>query len=76
MSHVIVMQEKLKKNIEQKLRKSQDKDKAIVDGLRDEFDQLEKKLSELEDLSQSEDPLQILQVFHLSPCFCYHLIVD
>lgn len=69
MSHVMDTQEKLKQNIELKLRKAHDKDKAMIKELRDEIDQLERKLSELEDLTQSEDPLQLLQVFYFSPCF-------
>lgn len=62
-------QEKLKQNIKLKLRKARDKDKAVIVELRDEIDQLERKLSELEDLTHSEDPLQLLQVFYFSPCF-------
>lgn len=66
MSHVMDMQEKLKQNIELKLRKAHDKDKAMIEELGDEIDQLERKLSELEDLTQNEDPLQLLQVFYFS----------
>lgn len=66
MSHVMDMQEKLKQNIELKLRKAHDKDQAMIEELRDEIDQLERKLSELEDLTQNEDPLQLLQVFYFS----------
>lgn len=66
MSHVMDMQEKLKQNIELKLRKAHDKDQAMIEELGDEIDQLERKLSELEDLTQNEDPLQLLQVFYFS----------
>lgn len=69
MSHVMDMQEKLKQNIELKLRKAHDKDKAMIKELHDEIDQLERKLSELEDITQSEDPLQLLQVCYFPPCF-------
>lgn len=68
MSHVRDTQEKLKQNIELKLWKSQDKDKAMIEELHYEIEQLQRKLSELEDLSQYEDPLQLLQVLYLSPC--------
>lgn len=64
------MQAKLKQNMDLKLRKVQDNDKAMIEELRGEIDQLQHKLSELEDLSQSEDPLQLLQVCYLSPCCC------
>lgn len=66
MNHVMAMQEKLKQNIELKLRKAHDKDKAMIEELGDEIDQLERKLSELEDLTQNEDPLQLLKVFYFS----------
>lgn len=66
MNHVMDMQEKLKQNIELKLRKAHDKDQAMIEELGDEIDQLERKLSELEDLTQNEDPLQLLQVFYFS----------
>lgn len=69
MSHVMDTQEKLTRNIELKLRKACEKDKAMIEELGDEIDQLQRKLSELEDLTQSEDPLQLLQVFCFSPCF-------
>lgn len=64
------MQAKLKGNMDLKLRKAQDDDRAMIEELRAEIDQLQQKLSELEDPSQSEDPLQLLQVFYLSPRSC------
>lgn len=75
MSHVVDTQEKLKQNIELKLRKARDKDKAMIEELRDEIDQLERNLSELEDLTKSEDPLQLLQVFYFSICFISILLL-
>lgn len=64
------MQATLKRNMEQKLRKAQDNNIAMIEKLHREIDQLQQKFSELEDLSQSEDPLQLLQVFNLSPSSC------
>lgn len=76
MSHVIDTQGKLKRNIKRKLRKAQDKHGAMIEELRDEIDQLQRKRSELEDFTQSEDPLQLVQVFYLSLCSRQHLVVD
>lgn len=64
------MQAKLKGNMDLKLRKAQDDDGAMIEELRAEIDQLQQRLSELEDPSQSEDPLRLLQVFSLSPRSC------
>lgn len=63
------MQAKLKQSMDLKLRTAQDDDKAMVEKLRGEIHQLQQKLSELEHLSQSEDLIQLLQVY-VSPCFC------
>lgn len=63
------MQAKLNKSMDLKLRTAQDDDKAMVEKLRGEIHQLQQKLSELEQLSQSEDLLQLLQVY-VSPCSC------
>lgn len=71
MSHVIDTQEKLKRNMKGKLRKAQDKHGAMIEELRGEIDHLQRKRSELDDLAQSEDPLQLLQVFYLSPRFFF-----
>lgn len=65
MSHVMDTQEKLKRNMKRKLRKAQDKHGAMIEELRGEIHQLQRKRSELEDFTQSEDPLQLLQVFYL-----------
>lgn len=62
MIHVQETQTKLKLNIEEKLRKSQDKDEAIIKELQEEIIQLQRKHSELEELSQSDDHLHLLQV--------------
>ncbi|XP_054458026.1 nuclear factor 7, brain-like [Anoplopoma fimbria] len=59
--HVQVSQNKLKANIDKKLRKSQEKDKAMIEELQEEIAQLQKKHSELEELSQSDDHLHLLQ---------------
>ncbi|XP_041841616.1 E3 ubiquitin-protein ligase TRIM39-like [Melanotaenia boesemani] len=58
---VIEIQEKLKSSMEEKLRKSQERDQAIIQSLREEIKDLQWKHSELEQLLQNEDPLQILQ---------------
>ncbi|CAJ1085923.1 E3 ubiquitin-protein ligase TRIM38-like [Xyrichtys novacula] len=51
----------LRRNIQEKLRKSQEKDNAIIEELQEEIAQLQRKNSELEELSQSDDHLQLLQ---------------
>ncbi|XP_070710615.1 E3 ubiquitin-protein ligase TRIM39-like [Pempheris klunzingeri] len=61
MNHVQEAQTKLKCNIEQKIRKSQDKDEATIKELQEEITQLQRKHSELEELSQSDDHLHLLQ---------------
>lgn len=70
MNHVKDAQTKLKLNIEEKLRKSQDKDKVMIEELQDEISQLQRKHSELEELSHSDDHLQLLQVRQGSPDYC------
>lgn len=70
MSHVKDAQTKLKLNIEKKLRKSQDKDKVMVEELQDEISQLQRKHSELEELSHNDDHLHLLQVSQGSPDYC------
>ncbi|XP_070849576.1 E3 ubiquitin-protein ligase TRIM39-like [Chaetodon trifascialis] len=58
----------LKWNIKEKLRKSQDKDKAMIEELQEEIIQLQRIRSELEELSQSDDHLHLLQTLQaLSP---------
>lgn len=56
------MQTKLKSNIEQKLRKSQDKDEEMIRVLNDEIVELQMRQSELEELSHCDDHLHLLQV--------------
>lgn len=56
------MQAKLRSNIQIKLRKSQEKDKAVIQELHDEIAELQRKHSELDELSQNEDHLWLLQV--------------
>lgn len=62
MSQVQQMQTKLKSNIEQKLKKSQDVDEATIQELNDEITALQRRHSELEELSQSDDHLRLLLV--------------
>lgn len=62
MSQVQEIQTKLKSNIEKKLKKSQDKDEATIQELNDEIRELQRQHSELEELSQSDDHLQLLLV--------------
>lgn len=62
MSQVQEMQTKLKSNIEQKLQKSQEKDEAMIQQLNEEITELQRKHSELEELSQSDDHLHLLLV--------------
>lgn len=64
MNHVQEAQTKLKRNIEQKLWKSQEKDVAMIEELQEEISQLQRKHSELEELLQSDDHLHLLQVSH------------
>ncbi|KAM4536781.1 E3 ubiquitin-protein ligase TRIM17-like isoform 2-T2 [Odontesthes bonariensis] len=52
---------KLKSNIEEKLRKSQERDQAMIGELHEEIADLQRKRSQLEELSQNEDHLQLLQ---------------
>ncbi|XP_068584473.1 E3 ubiquitin-protein ligase TRIM39-like isoform X2 [Cebidichthys violaceus] len=61
MGHVQVAQTKLKANIDKKLIKSQEKDEAMIEELREEIAQLQRRHSELEELSQSDDHLHLLQ---------------
>lgn len=70
MNHVQEAQTKLKLNIEAKLRKSQEKDGAMINKLQEEISQLQRTHSELEELSQSDDHLHLLQVSrHRFPLF-------
>ncbi|TMS02463.1 E3 ubiquitin-protein ligase TRIM39 [Larimichthys crocea] len=61
MNQVREAQTKLKCNIEEKLRKSRDKDEAVIGELQEEIAELQRKQSELEELSQSDDHLHLLQ---------------
>lgn len=65
MKHVRDAQCKLQQNIEDKLRKSQDRDKAVIEELQEEVAQLQRMHSELDELSESDDHLHILQVAQL-----------
>lgn len=56
------MQAKLRSNIQIKLRKSQEKDEAVIQELHDEIAELQRKHSEVDELSQNEDHLWLLQV--------------
>lgn len=56
------MQAKLRSNIQIKLRKSQEKDEVVIQELHDEIAELQRKHSELDELSQNEDHLWLLQV--------------
>lgn len=56
------MQAKLRSNIQIKLRKSQEKDEAVIQEVHDEIAELQRKHSELDELSQNEDHLWLLQV--------------
>ncbi|XP_060922573.1 E3 ubiquitin-protein ligase TRIM17-like [Limanda limanda] len=60
-SQVQSLQTKLKSNIEAKLTKSQEKDKAVIQDLHEEISELQRRHSELEELSQEDDSLQLLQ---------------
>lgn len=62
MKRVTDAQCKLQKNIEDKLRKSQDRDEAMIEELREEVTQLQGTIFELEELSESDDHLHVLQV--------------
>lgn len=70
MKHVKETQTKLTSNIEKKLRKSQDKDKVMIEELQDEISQLQRKHSELEELSRSDDHFHLLQVSQGSLYYC------
>ncbi|XP_059210644.1 E3 ubiquitin-protein ligase TRIM41-like [Centropristis striata] len=61
MDHVQVAQAKLRSNIESKLQKSQEKDEAMIEELQEEVARLQGRHSELEELSQSDDHLDLLQ---------------
>ncbi|XP_028991345.1 E3 ubiquitin-protein ligase TRIM39-like [Betta splendens] len=60
MSQVQEMRHKLKSNIEQKLIKSEEKDAEMIHKLNEEIAELQRKQSELEVLSQSDDHLRLL----------------
>ncbi|KAK2862918.1 hypothetical protein Q5P01_002451 [Channa striata] len=61
MSQVQDMHTKLKSNIEHKLKKSQDRNEAMIQELNQEIINLQEKHAELEKLSQSDDHLHLLQ---------------
>uniref|UniRef100_A0A3P8RL16 Uncharacterized protein n=1 Tax=Amphiprion percula TaxID=161767 RepID=A0A3P8RL16_AMPPE len=63
------MQTKLKSNINEKLRKSQEKDEVMIQELHEEIAELQRKHSELEELSQNEDHLQLLQTLQALSSF-------
>ncbi|XP_036002815.1 E3 ubiquitin-protein ligase TRIM41 [Fundulus heteroclitus] len=61
MGRVQEMQSKLKEKMDQILRKSQEKVQAMIQELEEEVAALQRKHSQLEELSQKEDHLQLLQ---------------
>ncbi|XP_078132734.1 uncharacterized protein LOC144534602 [Sander vitreus] len=61
MNHVQVSHTKLKSNIDKKIQKSQERDKVMIEELQEEIAQLQRKNCELEELSQSDDHLHLLQ---------------
>ncbi|XP_028261629.1 E3 ubiquitin-protein ligase TRIM39-like [Parambassis ranga] len=67
--HVQVMQNKLMSNISEKLRKSQEKDEAMVGELRQEITELQRTRWDLEQLSQSQDHVQLLQTLQALSTF-------
>lgn len=71
MSQVQQMQTKLQSSIELKLQKYQAIDKAMIQELKDEITNLERKHSELEELSQSDDHLRLLLVSQHTHIHCY-----
>ncbi|XP_034713045.1 E3 ubiquitin-protein ligase TRIM41-like [Etheostoma cragini] len=60
-NHVQVAHTNLKSNIETKFKKSQVRDKVMIEELQEEIAQLKRKNCELEELSQSDDHLHLLQ---------------
>ncbi|XP_071315166.1 E3 ubiquitin-protein ligase TRIM17-like isoform X2 [Trachinotus anak] len=60
MNQVREMQTKLELNIQEKLRKSQEKVAAMTRELHEEITELQRKLSELDELLQNDDHLQLL----------------
>lgn len=56
------IQHKLKSNIDEKLRKSQDQDQVMIQKLKEEVTALQRMHSQLEEHSKNEDYLQHLQV--------------
>ncbi|MEQ2211916.1 hypothetical protein XENOCAPTIV_020376, partial [Xenoophorus captivus] len=61
MGRVQEIQSKLKSNIDEKLQKSNVKVQAIIQELEEEIAALQRKHVQLEELSQNEDPLKLLQ---------------
>ncbi|KAM6960403.1 E3 ubiquitin-protein ligase TRIM39-like [Tautogolabrus adspersus] len=61
MNGVQKVQTQLNLNIKEKLRKSQEKDIATIEELQEEISTLQRKHSELGELSQSDDHLHLLQ---------------
>lgn len=65
MKHLRESHTKLQQNVQEELRKSEQKDKEMMTGLQEEVMRLQEMNSKLKKLSQSEDHLHLLQV---SPC--------
>ncbi|XP_068444264.1 E3 ubiquitin-protein ligase TRIM39-like [Clinocottus analis] len=61
MDRVRVAGRKLKANIDKKLVKAQERDAEVMEELQDEVARLQRRHSELEELSQRDDQLQFLQ---------------
>ncbi|CAG5929262.1 unnamed protein product [Menidia menidia] len=61
MDKVKEIHSKVKSNIDEKLRKYQERDQAMIQVLRGEIVELQKKQSHLEELSKNEDHLKLIQ---------------
>lgn len=60
-AQVQTMQTKIKSGIKSKLRKSLERDRAAVQTLHRDIQELQRRLAELEELSHKDDPLKLLQ---------------
>lgn len=67
MKHVQESHAKLKQNIQEELRRSEQKDAETMTELREEVSTLQEMNSRLKELSQSEDHLHLLQVSQHPP---------
>lgn len=62
MGNVQQIQSKVKSNIDENLRKCREQDQVMIQKLEEEITSLQRKHSQLEELSQNDDHLQLLQV--------------